>query len=162
VETWNGTDWSVQDTPVLTGDLTGVSCVSATACVAVGTALSPTLTPIESPTGPLVERWDGKVWSVQRPPNPSGALTGTLEAVSCTSQRACTAVGRAGTGLGSRALAERWNGTSWIIQHALAPTGARGSHLGGVSCVTTTTCVAVGSYNNGLPQLLVERWTGIS
>ena len=42
-------------------------------------------------------------------------------------------------------LAERWNGTSWTVQPP-HPTGGQSHshHLEGVSCMTGTTCTAVG------------------
>ena len=40
---------------------------------------------------------------------------GILEGVSCSSAKACTAVGSNG---GEATLAERWNGTKWALQHA--------------------------------------------
>ena len=66
----------------------------------------------------LAERWNGSSWSVQPTANPGG-INPELVDVSCTSARACTAVGSAGNGgdvSGIGALAERWNGTSWSIE----------------------------------------------
>jgi hypothetical protein len=59
-------------------------------------------------------------------------------------------------------LAERWDGTTWRIQATPNPIGATKSSLVAVSCATTTTCIAVGSYTNatGHTRRLVERWTG--
>jgi hypothetical protein len=61
-------------------------------------------------------------------------------------------------------LVERWNGTSWSVQSAPNPSrvnGGRVSYLGGVSCASTTTCIAVGHSGNssgtsGAP--FTERW----
>ena len=41
----------------------------------------------------LAEVWDGSTWTVQSTPNPTGATSGSLYGVSCTSATACTAVG---------------------------------------------------------------------
>lgn len=52
--------------------------------------------------------------------------------------------------------AVRWNGHTWLLQHAAIPTGARSVELGGVACPSKVACTAVGSY--GKP--LAERWNG--
>jgi hypothetical protein len=91
-ERWNGTAWSVQEPPSPTGAkaawLYGVSCTSATACTAAGW-----FTNSLGATVPLAESWNGTAWSVQEPPNPTGAQEGTLYGLSCISSTACTAVG---------------------------------------------------------------------
>jgi hypothetical protein len=35
-ETWDGSTWTIQSTPVSSGGLSAVSCTSATVCTAVG------------------------------------------------------------------------------------------------------------------------------
>ena len=102
------------------------------------------------------------VWSAQAVPVPSGSHRSTLSAVSCTSSKACTAVGSFKNRTGEFALAERWNGSRWSIQRAAKPAGARGSTLSGVSCATKSTCTAVGSYTDKAKNTwaLVERWNG--
>jgi hypothetical protein len=89
--------WSVQPTPRIAGanssmtTLTGVSCVSPTWCAVAG---SYTTSPGHQEA--LVGRWNGKKWSILPPPRPGFIpLPGwsSLNAVSCTSQAACTAVG---------------------------------------------------------------------
>jgi hypothetical protein len=105
-------DWSIQ--PVLlplrpaSTELSGVSCLSTSDCIAVGVANV-------NATGPLVEHWNGTSWSIERTPIPplndgGGALSG----VSCTSSSACTAVGSFGSGDGP--LAERRDGRGWSVQ----------------------------------------------
>jgi hypothetical protein len=162
--------WSVQPSPSPRGGnpiLAAVSCVSSTACVAVGSDLVSLVGP--SPERPLVERWNGKRWSIQ----PTARLQGELTGVSCSSERACTAVGYVGPFEPSSSpyegtLVERWNGAKWLVQHT--PTlGTGNSSLSGVSCVSPTDCTAVGSHDpggfTGSPpnygvKSLVERWNG--
>jgi hypothetical protein len=143
-ERWNGTTWAVQPTPNPTGAsltlLTGVSCSSATACTAVGwygkaaSQLS------------VAERWNGTRWAVQPTPNPTGAVDTILEAVSCRTATACTAVGISARPPAAT-LAEHWDGTAWVIQNTPTPVHAENSELSGVSCVAATTCTATGHYN---------------
>jgi hypothetical protein len=61
-------------------------------------------------------------------------------------------------------LAERWNGSSWAIQPIPNPTGATFSLMTGLSCPSTSICVAVGYYVNssGIQVTLAERWNGAS
>lgn len=102
----------------------------------------------------------GTGWVIQPTPIPSGTTTSHLTGVSCTSASACTAVGFYSTSSGSRALAERWNGTSWKIQPT--PSSANPEDfllLFSVSCTSATSCTAVGS-SGGRP--LAERWNGTS
>lgn len=79
--------------------LTGVSCVSATACTAVGNYLYPSPSdPSDYLTGTLAESWDGTSWSVVPSPSPSPGIdrrgpTPMLTGVSCISPATCTAAG---------------------------------------------------------------------
>jgi hypothetical protein len=88
--------------------------------------------------------------------------------VSCTSASACSAVGSYVNSSGVEVtLAERWNGTSWSIQSTPNPTEAKGNVLRGVSCTSSSACVAVGSdYTGGFPSsaysTLAEVWNGTS
>ena len=64
IEAWDGASWSVVPGPGWSGlQLQGVSCVSATACTAVGARKS----------GTLIESWNGTSWSIVPSPNPSGS-----------------------------------------------------------------------------------------
>src|SRR5215471_13436268 len=150
-EQWNGSQWRIQPTPSLPGavwsNLFGVSCVSPSACEAVGATTS-----TSGVQKNLAERWNGSSWQIQSTPTPAGG--GQLNAVSCTSRSACTAVGASPHGTPRKTLAERWNGTSWQIQSAPSPPGA---FLSGVACTSFTACIVVGGSNAGT---LAERWDG--
>ncbi len=110
-ERWDGRAWVIQRVPEPPGtaysSLKGISCPSATTCVAVG----------QSGTGTLAELWNGKTWAIQHTPSPPrGNLPGAaayLTAVSCPSATTCVAVGQSNTST----LAELWNGKTWAIQH---------------------------------------------
>lgn len=148
---WNGSRWKVQPAPVASSGmsiLNGVSCTSATSCVAVGyVASDPSVLPQA-----LAERWNGRRWSTIPTPNTAPGESVILNAVSCT-RGACTAVG----GSGSQQLVERWDGHRWSIQPT--PDGTPDATLNGVSCVSLTDCVAVGSVTNA-HQSIAERWNG--
>ena len=144
--------------PVLTDQFLAVSCPARRMCVAVGIA---SLTNQQV----LAERWNGSRWSVMHLPVPSGATSGGLTGVSCTSASVCTAVGFDATASGSAPLAERWNGHSWAIQPTPSP-GNAGVPFAGVSCASATSCTAVGYYDFGdvsfTGTTLAEHWDGTS
>jgi hypothetical protein len=116
-ETWNGTSWNVRTVPTPSGAtdtrLVGISCTSASACIAVGRYVKG----LGGPDLPLAERWNGIRWTIRAITSPTGAKSSDLSAVSCSSAAACTAVGGYNNSAGRRkTLAERWNGASWTIQ----------------------------------------------
>jgi hypothetical protein len=106
--------------------------------------------------GVAVASASGATWSVDNVPLPP-SIGAQLEAVSCPSASACTAVGY--TLQSGRTLAERWNGRSWVHQPSPNPLPGHGGTLSGVSCPSSSSCVAVGSDGSG-DRTLVERWTG--
>jgi hypothetical protein len=100
----NGTGWALRSPPTPPGPtysgLAGVSCASATACIAAGFSGGVT----------IAEQWNGSGWTVQSTPGPAAATVSSLAAVSCSSATRCTAVGSAGTGSSSSGvLAERYS-----------------------------------------------------
>ncbi|MFZ0666945.1 MAG: hypothetical protein WAM97_14430 [Acidimicrobiales bacterium] len=149
-ESWNGKTWTI-GAPVGPPDgslgLTGVSCPSATDCVAVGY----TINRLDSPSA-FAESWNGQVWTAEKLPTPSGGAQ--VYDVACSSADACVAVG----GRGNGTLAEGWNGTVWTVEKTANPPGSSGSgYLDGVTCAPSS-CTAVGYYTNtaGNALTLVE------
>lgn len=161
-ERWNGSSWSAQAPPspasALWSELLGVSCASSVWCSAVGPY------EVSSAHKALAEVWNGTEWAIQTVPNPSGAISSELLSVSCTSSTACTAVGHYTTSSSSATLADRWDGTSWVAQTPPNPSGATESSLLGVSCTSSTSCIAVGYYYDsaGERKTLAESWNGES
>ncbi len=160
-ERWNGTEWTVERTPNPSGAtysaLAGVTCTAPRACVAVGS--------YENDSGKhvtLAEAWNGEQWNITPTPNP-GRVASFLFGLSCTSSRACTAVGYYLRGaVKVAAFAERWNGKRWMIESMPMPAEAVKTLLYGVSCTTANACTAVGSYEDraGRSLTLAERWNG--
>jgi hypothetical protein len=160
-EVWNGTAWTVQATPDPAGaivtKLTGVSCSSATACIAVGSSYSSA----SASDVTLAEKWNGTTWKLQSTPNPAGAVASTLGSVSCSSADACTAVGSFEGSSDLFSLAEVWNGTAWALETTPNSATTTGSVLDGVSCGSATSCTAVGFYDSPAGALaLAEAWNG--
>jgi hypothetical protein len=109
----------------------------------------------------------GRAWQVELTPNQPGAGINEFSAVSCTSSRACTAVGSRAASLSSPGftLAQRWNGKSWRIQRTILPSGAVSSTFTGVSCASATACTAVGATIGKATRRsvnLAEVWNGAS
>jgi hypothetical protein len=148
-ERWNGTAWKIQTTHQPTGStyaiLQGVSCKSATECIAVGFSST------AAGGFPLAEMWNGISWKIQTTPHAKNVTNSQLTSVSCTSTTACTAVGYS-AGL---VLAETWNGTAWSLQTIPTPTTGT---LAGVSCVSNV-CAAVG-YSSSLDESFSEVRVG--
>jgi hypothetical protein len=160
-ESWNGTGWTVLHSPdpaTAEGNLlSGVSCASATACMAVG------VSHLSGPYETLIESWNGTGWTVLPSPNPPTAGGNLLSGVSCTSATACTAVGYSYvSGSAYRTLIESWDGTSWTVVPSRNPGVNDG--LFGVSCVSATACMAVGNTasSGGVSRSLTESWDGTS
>jgi hypothetical protein len=144
---------------VANGSLHGVSCPSATECLAVGSGFGSS----SATNRPLVERWNGANWRVMTTPKLASTATASLSAISCPSTTACFAVGSLTLDSGrASVLAERWNGTSWVVESLPNPTGYTNPKLSGVSCPSIHACMAVGSSTNPSGQTvpLAERWNG--
>jgi hypothetical protein len=157
VEVWNGSTWSIQASPNVSGvaytDLEGVSCVSPSDCTAVGGS-------DDSTTGealPLAEVWNGSSWSIQPTVNPAGATSSGFSSISCTSAIACTAAG----GTDTSTLVEAWNGRKWRIQSTPNPAGSSATFLEAVSCASAKKCTAAGTEDaNDIVLTLIEFWNG--
>ena len=161
-EHWNGSRWRIQRTPGIRGadssELRGVSCTSSRACTAAGdygdTAGNQFV---------LAERWDGSRWRRQRTPGIAGSQGMVFDGVSCSSRRACVAVGSYTDAAGTQLpLAERWDGALWRIEPPPAPHAAHGAELVAASCTSARGCVAVGDFTtaSGRERPLIEHWNG--
>jgi hypothetical protein len=156
---WNGTNWMVVPPPVLSAatgsDLFSLWCSNANSCDAVGNFF------VGSSSKPLAIHWTGTHWKQVGMPTPTGALYPTPQSISCAGATNCWAVGLYTAGGKQRGLVERWNGTSWKLGSAPAPTGATGTMFNAVRCVTATNCWLVGAYDIFARQWnLVEHWNG--
>lgn len=159
-ERWNGRTWKIARVPLpagaTSGELSGVSCKSAAACVAVGLYLDGAGAGI-----PLAETWNGRTWTPRTLPTPAGGTGVILSGVSCTSVMHCVAVGEYFTGGNAAAIAESWNGGRWTAATPPVPAGSVLGDLNTVSCPSARYCVAVGeSAANAGSSVLVDAWNG--
>jgi hypothetical protein len=174
---WNGRKWSQVATPNPAGTLDGdfnyladVTCTSAASCWAAGDygrQLGQSDVQLN-----LVLHWNGRRWSRTRVPNPGGVGASdlsVLDAIGCTSAKACWGVGTYGSvATGSYNLSNevlRWNGRTWRTVSVPSPgtlDNARvESELNALSCTSARNCWAVGSAtggSGGLNQAL--HWNG--
>ncbi len=148
-ELWNGTAWTrlklVIPAGATHGDLSSISCSSATSCMAVGwyyTGYGGSLTSF-----PLAESWDGSSWTML--PAPAGAEE--LASVSCPGASTCIADGLS-SDYTAQGFSAEWNGSGWTTLTLPASTHL----LGDISCASITRCVAVGGLSGGF----AEAWTG--
>jgi len=168
IEHWDGRGWStdVSPNPALDGPndgvyLEGVSCVSATDCMAAGYHGA-------GPKEPLFEHWNGVIWSIVTSPV-SAYTDAQMSGISCTSTGDCYASGDSYADGGVPiSLIEHWDGEAWSIMKS-SDVGSQGSRLGGISCVSSTSCEAVGSYPLGnisdsdeRDYTLFEHWDGLT
>jgi hypothetical protein len=184
IERWNGSRWTLVHSPSGGSPLTSISCPTRRSCTAVGgfehevgTAAADHQQ-IEYPS--VVERWNRRSWSLGSVTTPLGT-TGALLGVSCTQARTCLGVGSvfepgAGHAPGNdggngQAVAAPGNGTAFTALTLAFPAsvfrGPAGSGppttvLTAISCVTSTSCAAVGRYaaTNGALGPLAATWDG--
>ncbi len=163
IEHWDGRRWAIMPSPSPGArlgtqiDLSAVSCPTTTSCVAVGGV---------STFGigkPVIEHWNGTYWTVMTAADPPGPTAVNLLSVSCPSPTSCVAVGSFGdprNHISSSPLVEHWNGRGgWSIMTADTP--APYTQLLGVTCPSTTSCFAVGSFSSIVDfGSLVEHWNG--
>jgi hypothetical protein len=115
-ELWNGQSWRDQFISGPTGEdtagLSGVSCVAAKGCEAVG---SWSAQPDGIPRMTVAESYNGSAWVQQATPNPAGSSQSQLDAVSCVPQSQnsgteCFAVGDTWTATSELTLVEAYTG----------------------------------------------------
>jgi hypothetical protein len=136
--------------------LSAISCKSVTACVAVGT------TKASAQTVGLAAVLNQDTWTLSQVIQ-SGITNPAWNGVWCASDTSCIAVGsHTQTFLGVEPLVEVLNGTTWTaVTSGLEPAGGIHGVLSSISCVSSTSCVAVGSYVlGGNNHVLVDTLSG--
>ncbi|HEX5525622.1 MAG TPA: S8 family serine peptidase [Solirubrobacterales bacterium] len=150
-ELWNGSEWK-RITSFSGGELKAISCPTATWCMAVAKS--------EAKAWQLKWTEGFNVWSTEAktPPTPEGATELKIKDVSCSSESACTAVGRYSLSGTWKPYVARWSGTSWALQTAPSPGEGNASEaMLSVSCGSASFCLAVGK---AASKPFAERWNG--
>jgi hypothetical protein len=163
VERWNGRGWRREMTPSpkeprgfrggVNVRLRSVACPGRRLCFAIGQAVA--LGSGNAPGIPLIERWDGRRWSVVLDRGGNSPLT----SISCASTRACAAVGSLEASTGTSAAnnqqveypgtVERWDGHRWSPGSFSGPVAPEVGGPSGVDCTSASACLAVGTEVNG-------------
>ncbi len=137
VTTNGGTNWTTENAPAGIGQIYAISCPSAMTCTVVGTGAQSNLPVIAATTN------GGMSWTDQNLPPGLVQLTG----ISCPSTTACSAVG-AWSGAAAPSAEETAavvtttnGGANWTAESIPADS----EETLGISCPSTTTCVAVGA-----------------
>ncbi len=158
-ERWTGARWLLERTPTpgdLFEGLSGVSCLGASFCVAVGSYHTAADT-----EQALAEQWNGHRWLLLHPVSP-GTQVNYLASVSCPTRTECVAVGSSDNQSGNfHTLAELWDGTAWSVLPTLDPHA--NNDLTAISCPSPLSCMAVGSSHVRLDDTyvaLAEQWNG--
>jgi hypothetical protein len=160
-----GPVWKIQHSANATlpgGQLESVSCLSASACTAVGNDRNPVGIKVT-----LAERWNGSTWQRQHTPNPAedtaASVSPNLLGVSCPAADFCEAVGSYQLGGVELALAEAWNGHGWTMQRFPVPVGDNSAGLNQVSCTSAQFCEAAGFGSGSHGDVtLAATWNGTS
>ena len=149
-EEWHDGSWQVFTVPGLL-DLFGVSCASATYCVAVG----------GSDGQAASELWNGQTWQPLTTQNAGGPAS-LLYSVDCLSATDCMAVGYGWPNDDQEnTLVERWNGHDWRLLRTPPHSYEVEQSLNAVSCLGTTWCMAVGeAFGPQRPRPLAVQWNG--
>jgi len=162
-ERWNGASWTPITPPAPAGtysELQGVSCVTTTNCLAVGSAL-----PAANSARPLIMKWNGSAWSeVSAGSQVPAGYQNYLNDISCPAANSCEAVGYSAPASGpSKPLAMHWDGTAWTVRSSAVPNWSGGepaqesSALEAVSCASTTACKAVGRLRSSVSGTVAMR-----
>jgi hypothetical protein len=144
-----------------------IVCASDTRCIAVGgqDKPAPYLGAKSGGGRALVEAFNGNAWRIQQVSTPSGTSDAQLSGVDCV-RSTCMAVGSVGDRAGhERVMTQLWQGKSWKMILPPRPRTMEDPTLASVSCVSTTSCIAVGqfTYELGFSSLLaplILSWDG--
>jgi hypothetical protein len=160
-ERWRSGRWQLLTTPALAGQyftqFQGISCPTATLCVAVGNTEDNTS---DGNYHAFAEVWSGGKWRVSTLRRQASAFLG----VSCPTRNRCFAAGYTFPGDTAHSLIETWNGRSWTTQRTVQTAAPYpGGDFMHVSCAGRSTCEAVGFRFNpasNAERTLAEKWNG--
>ncbi len=158
-EHWNGSQWSVIQSPnvqSVNNELRGVAAVTSNDVWAVGETSSS-----NGQGQTLIEHWDGSKWSIVS--SPSTGIDDVLTGVTVISANDIWAVGSYYTNQAQLlTLILHWDGSQWSI----VPSPNNGSYfnlLNGVTAISASDIWAAGFYDqrpNSKDQTLLEHWDG--
>ena len=160
IEQWNGSAWSIANSPnslpAQNNYLFASTCASTSNCRAAGYYNVPGAGVAQT----LVEHWDGTAWTIESSPNVSSTQNNAFFGLTCPTASDCWAVGYNSASGAIQTLIERWDGSNWGIVPSPDTSAAQTNVLNYVACSSNYDCWAVGYYNNGTTdQTLIEHYT---
>jgi hypothetical protein len=122
-ELWNGRNWTVTKVtwPRGTGDsllLGGVSCASASNCIATGlTGFADRPVPTGNTGRAAAVSWNGRAWTVTSVPSAGKGKASAFFGTACLAPADCVAVGQEGPSgsFDGNSLSGFWNGKRWRL-----------------------------------------------
>jgi hypothetical protein len=139
--TWTTTTSGLSPSGAVASDLTSVTCLTISSCVAVGTYWDSS-----GDNHALFETLSGGSWTASTAADPSGATDVFDESIQCFSATSCLAVGSWGrNSTTSYPLLETLSGGIWTA----STLGAQGDLLRSLSCPSAGSCMAIGYDNSG-------------
>ena len=158
-EHWNGSAWSVVNSP--NGIALGINVLSSVSARAANDVWAAGFyMDLNGLSHPLIEHWNGSVWSVATSP-PSGSGDNALRGIVALAADDAWAVGSAANASSvPETLIEHWNGSTWSIVSS-PNQGTGGNVLQAVSAVAADDVWAAGFSGSGAgSQTLVLHWNG--
>ena len=163
--TWNGKSLTPTAAPPVPKDsgsasLTGVSCVTAKSCIAIGVS--------QGGAGPLmVETWNGAKWTLQTARIPGSPRFTYPGAISCHFVTFCVVAGESYASIGGAPtmLLARWDGKVFTAMKPAVPAGAARVTLNDISCPSAIMCAVAAFSTNffGTSAFgFTEMWNGKS
>jgi hypothetical protein len=166
VETLSPSGWAGTRAPLPAGadgtqgvTLSSVSCPSAGACTVAGSD--------DGGNTPLLETLSGGSWSPTDPPLPPDAFpynqSAHLSEVSCADSSTCAAVGSYEDANTNAGLIETGSGGTWTATRAPVPPGTTGdpyTTLNAVTCLSDTSCIALGTYAPNAFYAMIDTLNG--
>ncbi len=160
-EEWNGSNWSITasaDSSATQGNIiNGISCPAVNFCMAAGIYYDSS-----GASQTLTEAWNGSSWTLIASPNTSTSLDNALYGVSCIGSSFCIAGDYSNTGSVFQTLILQWNGTSWSTASSPNTSATQSNELLGISCTSSSFCIAAGNFTATSDQTLIEEWNGTS
>jgi hypothetical protein len=140
VEHWNGSRWTVVNSPGSNIELTGVVALTPNNAWAVGQYLDCNNHPCQNKI-PVIEHWDGSTWTMF--PAPKGNVARNMSAIAAASSKDIWAVGSTGDNF---SFTLHWDGKRWS-EIPSPPHSVAG--LSGVTALRGGDAWAVGSRLDG-------------
>jgi len=144
IESWDGSQWSINQSPSPSGPPGGLNGLSAVSCTPAGGAICAAVGyEAASSSGhahAIVEVDHHGIWSLDLAVGTATSESSHLYGVSCSFARRCVAVGELVAGTSDQLVEGNWDGNEWSV----APTRTSAVVGVAVTCSLGGTCTEVG------------------